>query len=161
MRRLSIPIKVASAVLAVAALLGIAGILRDKKKQTLNVAVEKSVLQTADAPACTGISTRPSASRSTLSLSPHPHSVTLFWNAAVPKSTSPRDAIKGYYVYRSLTSRTFPESTRISGAPLTGTRCVDTNVEPRKTYIYVVKAVTEAEKQSGSSIEVQAVVPFP
>jgi hypothetical protein len=162
MKSLSIPIKVTIAVLGVALLLGMAGMLKEKKqRQPLSVGVDNSAPQTADAPPCTGISSRPSADDSTLSLSAHPHSVTLSWYPVFPKSTSPRDAIKGYYVYRSLTSQTYPENTRISEAPLRGTRCVDTNVEPRKTYFYVVKAVTEAGKQSGSSAEIQAVVPFP
>jgi hypothetical protein len=161
MRSISIPTKVAGTLLGVAVLLSIAVILRDKRQQPLNLRVVRPAPQIASAPACTGISSGPSAGHSTPPLSPHPHSITLFWNAVFPKSTSPRDAIKGYYVYRSLTSHTYPESTRISEAPLRGTRCVDTNVEPRKTYFYVVKAVTEAGKQSGSSIEIRAVVPFP
>jgi hypothetical protein len=87
--------------------------------------------------------------------------VTLSWNATVPASNSSRDAIKGYHVYRSQTPHTYGASNRISDSPLPGTRCVDTNVEPGKTYFYVVKTVTEGGKQSGSSIEIKAVVPFP
>jgi hypothetical protein len=144
----------------VALLLSVAGILGVKKKQPLSLEVAKSALPIADAPACSGKSLRASAGQSA-PLSPGAHSVTLTWNAVAPRSTSPRDAIEGYYVYRSLTSRAFPESTRISEAPLRGTRCLDTNVEPRKTYFYTVKAVTQAGKLSGASVEVQTVVPFP
>jgi len=64
-------------------------------------------------------------------------------------------------VYRSQKPHMYDESNRISDSTLRGTRCVDTNVEPRKTYFYVVKAVTEGGKQSGSSIEIKAVVPSP
>jgi len=87
--------------------------------------------------------------------------VTLSWNAVVPASSAPRDAIKGYNVYRSLTSHTYSESNRISGSPLQGTQCVDATVGPRKTYFYVVKAVTQGGEQSGSSAEIKAEVPFP
>jgi hypothetical protein len=87
--------------------------------------------------------------------------VTLSWNAAVPATTSPLDAIKGYYVYRSFTSHRYRERDRISNSVVPGTRCIDTNVEPRKTYFYVVKAVTAGGKQSKSSLEIRAAVPFP
>ncbi len=87
--------------------------------------------------------------------------MTLSWNATAPASNSPKDAIKGYYVYRSLTSKTYTESNRISESPVHGTRCVDITVEPRKTYFYVVKALTEGGTLSGSSSEIRAVVPFP
>jgi hypothetical protein len=110
-----------------------------------------------DIPACNGSGL--SAARASSQVNPHPHYVTLSWNAAVPASKSPRDAIKGYYVYRSLTSETYGESNRISETPVKGTRCIDNNVEARATYFYVVRAVTEGGKQSGSSLEIKAVVP--
>jgi len=91
----------------------------------------------------------------------HPHSVTLTWNVAVPVSNAPRDAIKGYYIYRSLMSHSYAESDRMNQSPLRATRCVDITVEPRKTYFYVVKSVTEGGKQSSVSAEIKAVVPFP
>lgn len=112
-----------------------------------------------DIPACNGSGL--SAGRAASRVNPHPHYVTLSWNAAVPASKSPRDAIKGYYVYRSLTSQTYGESNRISETPVIGTRCIDVNVEAQTTYFYVVRAVTEGGKQSGSSLEIKAAVPFP
>jgi hypothetical protein len=117
--------------------------------------------QTESPPSCTGVSTTPPAESARAAPASHPHSVTLSWNTAVPTSNSPRDAIKGYYVYRSLNSHAYPEKSRISQLPLPGTRCVDTSVEARKTYFYTVKSVSEAGKQSSSSVEIQAVVPFP
>jgi hypothetical protein len=161
MRRLSIPIKVAGAVLVAAVLLGIAGMVRNRMKQAPSPAVAKAAPLTAGEPSCTGISSGTSAGQSPSQLNPDPHYVTLSWKAAVPASNSPQDVIKGYYVYRSLTSHAYPETARISEAPLRGTRCIDTNVEPRKTYFYVVKSVTERGKQSASSIEIRAVVPSP
>jgi hypothetical protein len=127
-------------------------------KQSSSPEEAKAAPQPVDIPACNGAGW--SAGRASQS-NPHPHSVTLSWNAAVPATKSPRDAIKGYYVYRSLTSQTYGESTRISEVPVKGTRCIDGNVEARSTYFYVVRAVTEGGKQSGSSPEIKAVVPFP
>jgi len=117
--------------------------------------------QTGDIPPCNGASASPFAGRESAQVDPHRHSVTLSWDAAVPASTSPGDGIEGYYVYRSLTSRRYTESDRIGRSLLRGTRCVDAAVEPHKTYFYIVKAVTKAGKQSGSSIEIKAVIPFP
>jgi hypothetical protein len=127
-------------------------------RQTSSPAETKAA-QPADVPACngTGLSSASAPSRT----NPHPHSVTLSWNAAVPASKSPQDAIKGYYVYRSPASQTYPDGTRISQTPVSGTRCIDTNVEARTTYFYVVRAVTEGGRQSGSSLEIKATVPFP
>lgn len=115
--------------------------------------------QPVEIPLCTG--TGSSAVSAPSRANPHPHSVTLSWNAAVPASKSPQDAIKGYYVYRSPASQTYADGTRISQTPVKGTRCIDINVEARTTYFYVVRAVTDGGKQSGSSLEIKAVVPFP
>jgi hypothetical protein len=164
-RSLSIPIKVAHAVLVVV-FVTVSGVSQVKSQapQTPSVGDGKAV-QAADIPMCNGGSSGSSAGFSgahgPAPGAAHPHSVTLSWNAAVAASNSPRDAIKGYYVYRSSASHTYAESDRISESPLQGTRCVDTAVEARKTYFYIVKAVTEGGKQSGSSIEIKAVVPFP
>jgi hypothetical protein len=90
----------------------------------------------------------------------HAHSVTLSWNATVPKSKSAGDAIKGYYVYRSSHPRNFGEQNRISSL-LSTTNCIDTTVAAGKTYFYTVKAVSGGGKQSAASQEIKAVVPFP
>jgi hypothetical protein len=161
----SLPIRVWGVVLGVIVLLTMNGMGQAKSQATQASSLEdtNAVPQTqpADIPLCTGSSSGRPAGHVLAQVGAHPHSVTLSWNAAVPTSNSPRDAIKGYDVYRSLTSHTYAESNRISESALRGTRCVDTTVEPRKTYFYVVKAVTESGKQSGSSIEIKAVVPFP
>jgi hypothetical protein len=93
--------------------------------------------------------------------SPAPHSVTLSWNASIPASKSQPDAVQGYYVYRSPQSQKYAESNRISSSPVLGTQCVDTTVEPRTTYYYVVKAVSQTGTKSGFSNETKAVVPAP
>jgi hypothetical protein len=162
MRRLSR--KIAAAVFAVVVCLTIGGTGQVKNKDTRTPSpgsAKAQQQQPPDVPLCNGDPTGSSAGHTPSQVNPHPHSVTLSWNATVPASNAPRDAIKGYYVYRSLASHTYAESDRISPTPLRGTRCVDTTVEPRKTYFYVVKAVTEGGAQSGSSSEIKAVVPFP
>jgi hypothetical protein len=117
--------------------------------------------QTDPAPSCTGVSAKPSAEPPRAATASRPHSVTLSWNAALPTSNSRQDAIKGYYVYRTLKSHAYPEKSRISLLPLPGTRCVDTGVDAGKTYFYAVKSIAESGKQSSSSVEIRAVVPFP
>jgi hypothetical protein len=92
---------------------------------------------------------------------PKLHSVTLSWNASVPKSASPKDAIRGYYVFRSVKSQSYTEADRISKLPLAGTQCVDATVVPKTTYYYVAKAVAQSGVQSGVSQEIKAVIPFP
>jgi hypothetical protein len=161
MSGVTIPIKFAVAVLGVASLPGIAIMLGDQTQHAPNPGASTVAPPAGDAPPCSGASSRPSPGKAPSDASRHPHSVTLSWNATVPASNSPKDAIKGYYVYRSLTSKTYAESNRISESPVHGTRCVDPTVEPRKTYFYVVKTLTEGGKLSGSSIEIRAVVPFP
>jgi hypothetical protein len=111
-------------------------------------------------PSCSGSTPGPSAAHAAQA-SPAPHSVTLSWKASIPASKSQPDAIQGYYVYRSLKSQTYPESSRISFSPVLGTVCVDTTVEPRTTYYYVVKAVSQTGTKSGLSNETKAVVPSP
>lgn len=165
MRSVLTQIKVPGAVLGMVAFLTLGGIGQDKSQaaQTPGPGGPRTALQpqTGDIPLCNGSSAGTSGGRGSTPVSPHPHSVTLSWNAAAPASHSPRDAIKGYYVYRSQTSHTYSESSRISDSLLRGTQCVDTNVEPKKTYFYVVKTVTENGEQSGSSLEIKAVVPSP
>jgi hypothetical protein len=121
----------------------------------------KPALQTAILPCSGSISSSSPADQAPASANSRPHSVTLTWNAAVPGSNAPRDAIKGYYIYRSLISHRYGESDRMNQAPLRASQCVDTTVEPRRTYFYVVKSVTEGGRQSDSSAEIKAVVPSP
>jgi hypothetical protein len=112
-------------------------------------------------PPCVATSTSPPGAHTPAGASPAPHSVTLSWNASTPASKAKPDAVQGYHVYRSLKSQTYTESNRISSSPLQGTQCVDTTVEPRATYFYVVKAVSQSGTISGFSNETKAVIPFP
>ena len=162
MRSLSIPIKVSRAVLGAVVLLAVSCTdqVKSPAAQTLSLGDAKAA-QPAGIPTCDGRGPSQVEAHPDFHSHPHPHSVTLSWNASVPASNSARDAIKGYYVYRSLKSHTYAERNKISESLLQGTRCVDARVEARKTYFYVVKAVTEAGTQSNSSIETKAVVPFP
>ncbi len=137
------------------------GQVKNKDTQTPSPGSAKAQPLPPDIPLCNETAIGSSAGQTPSQVNPHPHSVTLSWNAAIPVSHSPQDAIKGYYVYRSLTSHTYAESDRISPSPLKGTKCVDTTVEPHKTYFYVVKAVAEGGAQSGASSEIKAAVPFP
>jgi len=129
--------------------------------QTPGATAAKATPQPNDIPLCNGALSVSSVQHAPSQSTPHRHSVTLSWKAAPPMSNSPQDAIKGYYVYRSLTSHTYAEGNRISESPVRGTECVDTTVDPKKTYFYIVKAVTEGGKQSNSSIEIKALIPFP
>jgi len=90
-----------------------------------------------------------------------PHSVTLSWNASVPRSSTKDDAIVGYYVYRSGTSNSYNDSNQLNSEPLPGTQCIDTNVAPRGKYFYVVRAIAGNKKKSGNSNEAPATIPFP
>jgi hypothetical protein len=110
-------------------------------------------------PSCSGaLSTPPPAQ---VPGGPKLHSVTLSWDASIPTSASPGDAIRGYYVFRSLKSKSYAESDRINKFPLTGTQCVDATVAPKTTYYYVVKAVAQSGVQSVVSEEIKAVIPLP
>jgi hypothetical protein len=157
---MSTPVKFAVAALVAALLIGVGIKLRNQSKQAPGAGPANIAPRAADAPSCTGV-VRSSTGAAPPEATRPVHSVTLSWHAVVPVSSSSRDAIKGYYVYRSLASRNYAESNRISELPVQGTRCVDTTVEPQRTYFYVVKAVTEGGTQSGSSVEIRAVVPSP
>jgi hypothetical protein len=162
MRRLSIPVRVSVPVLGMVVFLAMLGRGQaNKAAQTPAAGSATAVPRPKDIPACNGAASGSSAGQVPAQANPHPHSVTLSWNAVSPASNSPRDLIKGYYVYRSLVSHTYTEGSRITASPLPGTQCIDTTVEAQKTYFYIVKAVTEGGTQSGSSIEIKALVPAP
>jgi hypothetical protein len=114
-----------------------------------------------DVPSCSGGSSHPRSAPPSPGANPHPHSVILSWNASVPASKSPRDAIQGYHVYRRATPGTYGEKDRISELPVQGTRCLDATVQPQKTYYYAVKAVSQNGTRSSTSAEIRVVVPFP
>jgi len=155
MRSPAIPMMVVGPLLLVVAMLSVAGIIHVRNHGVASSAIFAAA-RSADLPPCNGLQGSASAQPG-----PHPHSVTLSWNAAVPASSSALDTIKGYYVYRSVESQTYSESNRLSQSVLAGTRCVDTTVEAQKTYFYVVEAIAAGGKRSGFSVEVKAVVPSP
>jgi hypothetical protein len=163
MRHLSIPVRVSVPVLGMVVFLAMLGRgqVKPQAGETPAAGAAKAAPQPGDIPLCNGRRSGSSAGQLAAQTKPHPHFVTLSWNAAVPASNSPRDLIKGYYLYRSLVSHTYKQGDRISALPVPGNQCVDTTVEPQRTYFYVVKAVTEGGTQSGSSIEIKAAVPAP
>lgn len=110
-------------------------------------------------PLCSGLPVE--ATAATLPAGAPSHSVTLSWKKSVPRSKKPKDRIKGYYIYRSQESHDFSDSNRLNSEPLAGTRCVDTDVKPRGTYFYSVKAVSVAGTPSDFSQQVTVVIPFP
>jgi hypothetical protein len=155
------PVKVLPIVLGILVLLIVGGVgrVRNQAAQEAGPPGARGSPPPTEIPPCSGDSSKVSLASVQGKL--HPHSVTLSWKAAVAASNLPRDAIRGYYVYRSLASQTYTEGNRMSESPLRETQCVDTAVEPRKTYYYVVKSVTEGGKPSAFSSEIKAVIPFP
>ena len=85
-----------------------------------------------------------------------PHSVRLSWNASVPASNSPADAIRGYHVYRRSPGK---EYEKINTDLIRRTSCVDYLVKTGQTYYYETKAVSSNGAVSKSSSEVKAVIP--
>ena len=160
MKSVPMPVKILPIVLGILVLVIVSGVGRIR-----NQAAEKASLpgargsQPAEIAPCSGNSLKVSLASVQGKL--HPHSVTLSWKPAAAASNLPGDAIQGYYVYRSLASQSYTEGNRMSESPLRETQCVDTGVEPRKTYYYVVKSVTEGGKRSVFSTEIKAVIPFP
>lgn len=86
-----------------------------------------------------------------------PHRVTLSWNASIPASKSPADAIQGYNVYRRDPGKKKYE--KINTSLIRGTSCVDYLVKAGKTYYYETKAVSATGLVSKSSSEVKVVIP--
>ena len=163
MKRCSNPLRVLGALLAAFLSLAISGIAQVSEQ--LPHAPTKGVATTApsaqEAPPCASPSPSSSAGGAPSQVSPKTHSVTLSWKASVPRSSSKQDAIQGYNVYRSLKSNQYDNTSKINAKPLPGTQCVDTGVEPQTTYFYVVKAVAGSGKESGSSNQATAPIPFP
>ena len=85
-----------------------------------------------------------------------PHSVRLSWNASVPASNSPADAIRGYNVYRRSPGK---EYEKINTDLIRGTSCVDYLVKTGQTYYYETRAVSANGAVSKPSPEVRAVIP--
>ena len=88
--------------------------------------------------------------------SPKPHGVKLSWNASIPASNSPADAIKGYNIYRREPGK---EYEKINGDLIRGTSCFDYLVKTGQTYYYETRAVSANGSVSKPSLEVKAVIP--
>lgn len=81
------------------------------------------------------------ASSSAKSL-PTAHSVKLSWNASIPATPSPEDAVTGYRIYRSTSKPVLRVPTnRIDCEFVSVTSCIDKNVESGTTYYYSATAV--------------------
>ncbi len=152
--------KTCSAVLLAAVFLGPVGVAQVSRHSALAQVTGKAepASQVAKIPLCTGATTNP-PSPALAQAGPSPHSVVLSWKASIPRSDAPKDAIKGYYVYRSLRSNGFSESDRLNALPLKETRCIDTAVKPRKKYFYVVKALSEGGAPSDFSTQITVEIP--
>lgn len=161
MRNVSVVKKISVTILAVVAIVSIRRISQISGLSTPSAKAEgaQAAVRTDSIPSC---SSRPSGGHAAAPQSgAKPHSVTLSWKASAPASGAPGDTITGYDVYRSQTSQDYADSKPINSIPLTGTQCVDTTVEPRATYYYVIKAVAKSGAQSVVSKEIKAVIPFP
>src|SRR5208337_1876270 len=85
-----------------------------------------------------------------------PHSVRLLWNASIPASNSPADAIQGYNVYRRSPGKKYE---KINTDLIRGMSCVDYLVKTGQTYYYETRAVSANGAVSQPSPEVRAVIP--
>ena len=84
------------------------------------------------------------------------HTVRLSWNASIPPSNSPADAIKGYNIYRRIPGKSFE---KINTDLIRGTSCVDYLVTTGQTYYYQTRAVSATGAVSKPSPEAKAVIP--
>jgi hypothetical protein len=160
MRNLSVVKKISITVLVVIAILTIRRIsqITGLSTPTANAEGGKAAVRTDSIPSCSSLS---SGGHAAAPGGAKPHSVTLSWKASAPASGAPGDTIEGYDVYRSQESQDYANRKPINSTPLNGTQCVDTTVEPRATYYYVIKAVAKSGAQSVVSKEIKAVIPFP
>jgi hypothetical protein len=116
------------------------------------------VVAMQDTPPCAS-SSSPNALHDPSKVSQSVHAVKLSWNPSIPRSNAQPDAIKGYYVYRNLTSNKYNDSNRMNSVPLVATSCVDTAVSYPLKYFYVVRAVAVSGMKSDPSNEVKAAIP--
>ena len=89
---------------------------------------------------------------------PKVHSVRLSWDASVPASNSPADAIKGYNIYRRGPGK---EYEKINRELILGTTCVDHSVKAGQTYQYQAVAVSAKGLVSKPSNVAKATIPSP
>lgn len=85
-----------------------------------------------------------------------PHSVRLSWNASIPASNSPADAIKGYDIYRREPGKQYE---KINRELVLGTSCIDHSVKAGRTYDYQTVAVSAQSKVSKPSNVTKATIP--
>ena len=106
-----------------------------------------------------------SASPSAKPSAPGPRSVKLSWNASVPATPSPTDAVTGYRIYRSTSMPVEPISkNRIDCVFVSVTSCIDQNVEPGQTYHYVATALAgraPRERESAPSKPAEVTIRIP
>lgn len=67
------------------------------------------------------------------------HSVRLSWDASVPASNVPADAVKGYNIYRHEPGKAYGQ---INLVLIRETSCTDYAVKAGHTYVYQAKAVS-------------------
>jgi hypothetical protein len=82
--------------------------------------------------------------------------VRLSWNASVPASNSPPDAIKGYDIYRREPGEQYE---KINRELMLGTSCVDKSVKAGQTYDYQTVAVSARGTASKPSNVAKATIP--
>ncbi len=120
--------------------------------QSVTLHQETGTAQTSHAsqeiPSCTP--PRPDGQEGTQGDKQPLHTVYLSWKA----SASPD--VTGYNVYRG---ETLEKLDPINSDPIAATNCVDSSVEPGKTYYYVVKAANKSHLQSGPSNVASASIP--
>jgi hypothetical protein len=83
-------------------------------------------------------------------------SVRLSWDASVPASKSPVDAINGYDIYRREPGKQYE---KINLEVILGTSCVDRSVKAGQTYQYQAVAVSAQGTVSKPSNVAKATVP--
>ena len=86
-----------------------------------------------------------------------PHRVRLSWDASVPASRAPLDAIQGYFIERKEVGKDKSFRT-INLVPIPETSCTDYAVAANHTYIYRTKAISYRRLVSGPSNEAKATI---
>jgi hypothetical protein len=134
------------------------GFAQDEVLAVATASARKTFSQDA-VPSCAGSPTGPLGKKSPARHSHH--TILLSWKASNPASKEEKDAVKGYYIYRSRVSHRYPPKSRLNAAPIAGTSCVDRSALPRRMYFYSVKAVSQSGVQSLFSREATAFIRIP
>jgi hypothetical protein len=92
-----------------------------------------------------------------------PHGIRLSWTASVPASTTARDAVAGYNIFRRESGKDCQQPgnscQKINIVLISETSCTDYSAEPGHTYIYQAQAVSYGKMVSGLSREAKAALP--